>query len=187
MSIVTVPELRNYLSGIGITDTQKVSAELILDGVQSELETYLNRSVQQRRVIEYVPVTNMGHAIASNTPIMELYGVYGSDPRNTVVTPRPMPLLPGAWRPGQSYVALGFLFQSAVWVDYLGGYNGDKIPGLKLAILRVAAREFVHQHDDGMTVQNTEMRPPADPTPQPKGWQIEELTAFDRYRRRVMA
>ena len=187
MSIVTVPEFQNYLSGVKLTDIQSLDAQNILDGVQSELETYLNRSIQQRRVAEVLDVTGRGTVHVSNSPIAELYGVHtvtgaGTPSEAKIVLPA------GGWKPGRNFIRLGWSSCGVgqVYVDYLGGYNGDQIPGLKLAITRVAAREFVHNHSDGMTVQNTELRPPEDPSPVAKGWTIDELAKFDRYRRRVL-
>lgn len=185
MSVVTLPEFQNYLSGVKLTEIQTLAAQGVLDGVQSELETYLNRSVQQRRVSEVLDITRQGNVHVSNSPIIELYGVYSLDENGAPMT-EALALSPGAWRPGRNYVRLGYIgWCGQVSVDYLGGYNGDKIPGLKLAIMRVAAREFVHNHGDGMTAQNTELRPPEDPTPIAKGWTEEELTKFDRFRRRT--
>lgn len=186
MSIVSVPEFQNYMSGIKLTDVQNVAAQAVLDGVQSELEVYLNRNVQERRVKEVLPITRNGMVHVSNTPIVALYGVYNVSPVSGLAETTAIALTPSAWRIGGNFIRLGYAgFGGQVSVDYRGGMNGDKIPGLKLAIMRVAAREFVHNHDDGMTVQNTEMRPPADPTPTSKGWTVEELAKFDRYRRRV--
>ena len=74
-------------------------------------------------------------------------------------------------------------------LDYLlarkGGINGDQHPGIKLAILRVAAREFMYNHSNATTLVNTEGRKPEDPPPVPKGWREEELAQFDRMRRRT--
>lgn len=187
MSIVSVPEFQNYMSGFRMTDVQGMAAQAVLDGVQSELEVYLNRNVQMRRVQETLPIQTNGTVHVSNSPIVELYGVYSSNMVSGAPSTTPMILGVGAWRSGSNYIRVGYYGYGGgyVSVDYKGGMNGDKIPGLKLAIMRVAAREFAHNHDDGMTAQNTELRPPADPTPTPKGWTTDELARFDRYRRRV--
>ena len=188
MAVVTLPEFQNYMSGTRLSEVQVLSAQAILDGVQSELETYLNRAVQQRRVRETVAVSHNGYAHVSNSPIIALYGVYRVNPVTGETGTTRLELPYGAWSPGQNMIRVGYAATSMgpVSVDYLGGENGDKIPGLKLAIMRVAAREFAHNHDDGMSIQNTELRPPEDPTPVAKGWTVEELAKFDRFRRRVV-
>lgn len=189
MGLVSLPEFQNYLSGVRLDDVQNLAAQAALDGVQSELEIYLNRSLQQRRVQETLTATSTGTVHVSNSPIIALYGVYRINPVTGIAGTVPMVLPYGAWKVGQNYIRVGYAATSvgAVSVDYLGGYNGDKIPGVKLAIMRVAAREFVRNHDNSMTIQNTELRPPEDPTPVAKGWTIDELAKFDRYRRRVVA
>lgn len=188
MSVVTTPEFTNYLSGLNITDIQEQSMEAILAGVQSELEQHLGRPVQKRRVVEEVEVDMNGLAYLSVTPIMNVYGLYHLDPttgeRGEAIT---MESLPGGWyRRGANFLRLGWGGCRTVVVDYMGGHNADLDPGMKLAIMRVAAREFEHQHGDTMALVNTETRPKADPVPQPKGWTEEELAKFDRLRRRVV-
>ena len=65
------------------------------------------------------------------------------------------------------------------------------VPGAKairLAILRVASREFQQMNDDTMSLRNAAATPPVDPIPVPaRGWRPEELRQFDRIRRRVIA
>lgn len=187
MSVVTTTEFTNYLSGMDVTDVQKQSAELVLAGVQSELERYLNRPLQQRRVMEEVTTDYDGMAYLAVTPIQEIYGIYAPDPATHERGEQIQQGALGRWgfKKGANWLRLGGCY-GTYFIDYLGGMNADLDPGSKLAIMRVAAREFMHNHSDGMSLSNTEARPPADPTPVAKGWTDEELTKFDRLRRRVI-
>lgn len=184
MGLVTVPEFRVYLSGNNLNTVQVQSAESVLDGVQSELERHLNRPVQMRRVLEEVEVEPEGRAYLKNTPIEAVYGLFHHTPTGAKGEPVGN-VGANLFRKGSNWINVGWGY-SHIWVDYLGGLNGDKIPGLKLAIMRVAAREFAHQHSDNLAISNTEARPPTDPVPIPKGWTEEELASFDRYRRRTV-
>lgn len=190
MGVVTVPELKNYLSGLNITDIQEQSLEAIIGGVQSELERHLNRPVQRQRVMEEADADHAGNVYLGVTPIVEVYGIYpvGMDGGPDLVHPignsaNPMGSI---FRRNSNYLKLGGVVGGAVYVDYLGGINGDQNPGLKLAIMRVAAREYMHNHGDSMSLSNTESRPESDPTPTPKGWTADELRQFDRLRRRTV-
>ena len=188
MGVVTIPEFNNYLSGMNVTDIQSQSMAAILDGVQSELERYLNRPVQQQRIMEEVDVDFNGNAYLGVTPIAEVYGIYRSGANGE--PDMQQALLPstagGFFRKNANYLRIGMYAGATVYVDYKGGINADKNPGIKLAIMRVAAREFMHNHGDAMTLENTEARPASDPTPQPKGWTDQELIQFDRLRRRTV-
>ena len=184
MSVVTVNELANYMGGWKFTPIQRQDAEAILDGVQSELERYINRPLQMRRVVEVVDVDRYGIAYVKITPIVAVHGIYRND-RITHGPGEPYSTVPSNYfRPGSNYLALGGF--GRVHIDYTGGVNADLDPGVKLAIKRVAAREFLYKHDDSVTLANTEARPPEDADPQPKGWSEEELKKFDRMRRRVV-
>ncbi|QZE10806.1 head-to-tail adaptor [Gordonia phage ChisanaKitsune] len=184
MGLVTVPEFRAYMSGNNLNALQLQAAEAALNGVQSELERYLNRSVQMRRVTEEVELDEFGRGYLKNTPIEAVYGLFRHSSTGGVGEAI-VNVSPHLFRKGANFINVGWGFTN-IWVDYLGGLNGDKIPGLKLAIMRVAAREFVHQQSDNLAISNTEARPPSDPVPQPKGWTEQELQSFDRYRRRTV-
>jgi hypothetical protein len=183
MSVVTTFELSNYLGGRKFTDVQEADAQAILDGVQSELERYLNRPVQMRRVLEEVTADISGRAYLKVTPIKAIHGFKreNEDTGELVNVPN----YNFRYRKGSNFILVGAF--NTIHVDYTGGMNTDMDPGVKLAIKRVAAREFTYKHDETVTVQNTEGRPPEDgPAPQPKGWTGDELVRFDRLRRRVI-
>lgn len=187
MGVVTVPEFRNYLSGLNVSDIQEQSMSMTLAGVQSELEKYLNRPVQEQRVMEEADVEENGNVYLGVTPIVAVYGIYYPGPLGEADLNNPINVAsPSFFRKNSNYLRLGLYAGGTVFVDYKGGINGDKNPGIKLAIMRVAAREFMHNHGDSMSLSNTEARPESDPTPTPKGWTVDELTQFDRLRRRTV-
>lgn len=188
MGVVTVPEFRNYLSGLNVTDVQEQSMGAILAGVQSELEKHLNRPVQEQRVMEEADVECNGHVYLGVTPIVAVYGIYNPGMNGEADLTNPLNVTsPSFFRKNANYLRLGYgASGGTVFVDYRGGINGDKNPGIKLAIMRVAAREFMHNHGDSMSLSNTEARPESDPTPTPKGWTQDELLQFDRLRRRTV-
>lgn len=184
MAVVTTRELSNYMSGWRYTTVQEIDAQAILDGVQSELELYLNRPLQMRRLVEDVTTDFRGYAYLKVTPITAVHGLYRTDregQQGELITSLPS----NFFRRGANYLITGSA-NSRLIVDYTGGVNADINPGVKLAIKRVAAREFAYKHDDAVTLDNTEGRPSEDPTPVPKGWTDEELKKFDRLRRRVI-
>ena len=184
MAVVTTRELSNYMSGWRYTGVQELDAQSILDGVQSELELYLNRPLQMRRTIEDVTTDYRGYAYMKVTPITAVHGVYETD-RDGLQSDLITTLPSNFFRRGANYLVTGRA-NCRIVVDYTGGQNADLHPGVKLAIKRVAAREFGFKHDDAVTLDNTEGRPAEDPTPVPKGWTEEELKKFDRMRRRVI-
>lgn len=51
-SVVSVNELRDYMSGINLTSYQEESAQEILDGVQSGLEKFIHRPIGARHIRE---------------------------------------------------------------------------------------------------------------------------------------
>lgn len=69
--------------------------------------------------------------------------------------------------------------------EYTGGYNGYIDDSLKLAILEVASRTMVPNHDDTLTIKDDVAREPVG-QPMVKGWTPEELQQFDRIRRRMV-
>lgn len=207
MTLVTVAELSDYIGSSPIGDAQKNSANLILAGVQSELEMYINRSLESKPVREMVLTDNGGfarlmsapvHAVTkvsfvsysrvvnvpgTNFPVEEL--IESGDIETTDIVPKDF---------GHGIITAGGVNlgapRSHFIVEYTGG-GGDRIgaylPSIKLAILRVASREWQHLHDDTMKINNGGLGDDVDPTVIGKrGWTLEELQQFDRIRRRAI-
>jgi hypothetical protein len=82
----------------------------------------------------------------------------------------------GACSPESQYVV----------VEYIGGYYGTYDQQLKLAMLRVAARETELMFDDSMSLRDGAIQVGERSDQRNKGWQPEELKAFDRLRRRIV-
>lgn len=186
MAVVTTDEFAAYMGGWKYTGIQEQTAQQILDGTQSELERHLNRPLQMRRVLELAQPDMDGRHYFAVTPIVGVHGIYRVHPDTGLKGEAVTELSSLRWQRGSNFLFYGG-YGSQYYVDYTGGINADVNPGVKLAIMRVAAREFGYKFDETVTVSNTEGRPPEDgPSPQPKGWTADEVKAFDRLRRRVV-
>lgn len=209
--LVSVPELRSYMSDTTFNPSQETAVAAILIGVQQELEEYLNRPVQIVQVREYVQCDESGYANVKYSPITKIISMTqmnssfaGWDSEFTTAFQPPafirdISLSDGsqthdAWgtQPfGKPVTVPGAIYFGVpgVWlaVEYLAGYNGYRNEQMKLGIMRVAAREVTGLHDNTLSLREGSAEPAANPDPRPKGWQPDELAAFDRYRRRVIA
>lgn len=186
MAVVTTEEFANHLGGWTYTGVQEQEAQALLDGAQSDLERYLNRPLQRRRVLERLERKEIHdtRCYLKVTPIIAVHGAYAVDKFGNK----------GKSLANESGFSLDFvvgrnyvLCVTDCYLDYTGGLNGDIDPGVKSAIKRVAARAWPHKHDDTVTVQSTETRPPSAPNGSGTAeWAVTELQNFDRYRRRVV-
>lgn len=204
MALVTPEELSQYMSGIRMNESQQKSAENILAGVQNELETYINRPLEPVRSREMVRVDRSGYLNVRNAPVHAVLRIqdYGSTlpslPTDVVDNYVPeesesIPLVDYApLNNGVSMIVPGGVKYGTpggyVLIEYLAGgteFVRRSLPAVKVAILRVAAREFDAMHNDSMKIQggNTEATPPSVEV----GWTDAEKMKFDRLRRRVMA
>lgn len=197
MSLVSVEDLRNYMSNVNFSDAQWDVAQDVIDGVQQELETYLNRPLELVQVRERVPADEAGYAILSVTPVRQILSIQSSSvsyTEPTVVTREPLvendvermidhAPLNNAIVPGGVYVG-----RPRQWytVEYVGGWRGYVDEGVKRRIKEVAARIMTARHDDSMSVKNgVGTNPDVGVTPQ--GWTEDELRACSRMKRRVVA
>lgn len=74
-----------------------------------------------------------------------------------------------------------------VVMNYVGGLRGYTIAGLKLAMLRVAAREVERNLDDTLSLRAGSAEIATYSDQREKGWTDAELHAWSRYRRPVVA
>lgn len=204
MALVNPDDLARYMSGIRMNDTQKQSAEDILAGVQSDLEDHINRPLEPVRSREMVRVDRSGYLNVRHTPVHAVLRIqdYGSTlpsrPTDVVENYQPeasesIPLVDYApVNNGSNMIVPGGVKYGTpggyVLIEYLAGnteFVRRALPKVKLAIMRVAAREFDAMHNDSMRVRggSTEATPP----PTEIGWTDAEKAEFDRLRRRVMA
>lgn len=175
MAVVSVEELLEFMSDVNLTSGQTFSAELILDGVQSELETWLGRPVEVDAAdrVEIAHVNDQGELILSHTPIVSITSITHPSGGSAL-----------AYNLDGGRLTLLSVPYGPVQVAYRGGIDGSSIPAIRLGILRVAAREMTSRHDDTYTVKDLS----ADEPPRPViGWQPEELAILSRYRRRTVA
>ena len=198
MSLVTVDELIEYMSDIRLTQNQRVAAQYVIDGVQQELENYLNRPVEPVLVREVGYADRDGIVNVSVTPVHEVRSVERMDVTPTTYEPVIEPIDPDEFDrvvdylpstanamtavPGGIYTG-----STGVWfsVVYVGGYKGYVDAALKLAIMRVAARERTNNHDDALSIKTDFAQEPNVP-PIQIGWTQDELKKWDRLRRRVI-
>ena len=197
MALVTVTDLREYMSDVSFSAGQNRTAQTVLDGVQQTLETYLNRPVQMVQVRERRRTNFDGDLVTTVTPVykvltMRLLGQTTGTEYTTFDTtalseeeadrvwdsmPVSDSIVPGGiyvGSPGQWYI-----------VEYIGGYNGYVDDQLKLAILEVASRIMTTNHDDTLSLKEGIANEPSG-QPLARGWAEEELRRFDRLRRRTV-
>lgn len=207
MSLVTVGELKKYMD-ITFTENQEDAAEMILEGLQMEMEAFLRRPVEvmtwrETHIVprHYMPtvidpgfydqgtVDTTGALVTSsmletyiysvdNSPIDSVQEIVVTPPRGTAVT----------LQEGKDFVVrkYGIEFYNRIAADYRiditykGGLDGVDIPYFKLVILRAASREVQNLHDD--TVSLVELDP-RNVAPVETGFSESELQRLRRWRR----
>ncbi len=196
MALVTVDDLRKYMSDISLTANQQQSAIVVLNGTQQTLEMYLGRPVQPVQVREKRRSDGSGDLPLSVTPVHKIISIRGaSSTELTVPVQDTTPIsasqaarlwdampLNSAIIPGGVYVGSAFNW---FVVEYIGGYNGYVDDSLKLQILEVASRTMTVNHDDTLSIKDDVARETANAASIEKGWRQEELARFDRLRRRT--
>lgn len=196
MPLVTVDDLRKYMSDISLTANQQTSALLAINGTQQALETYLGRPVQPVQVREKRRSDGSGDLPLSVTPVKKIISIRAASSSTlTVPTTDTTPISPAeivrVWDampsntsiiPGGVYVGTAFGWYV---VEYIGGYNGYQDDFMKLQILEVASRTMTVNHDDTLSIKDDIAREPANAASIQKGWRQEELVMFDRLRRRT--
>lgn len=177
MSIMTVEKLITYMSDIGLTADQHEAAQDVLDGVEGELESYLNRPLGLRSVTEVLLVDDDGYVKPRITPVVSVTAVQG------FVTPPTYSKVYGIY--------IGSMGERSV--TYTAGLNIAVDPAkaaIPLAILRVAKREMTTNHDDTLSVKDLRASEPGGASSwrlgEKQGWQPDELKRLSRFRRRVI-
>lgn len=197
MAVVSVAELRKYMSDISLSANQVNSAQVVLDGTQQALETYLGRPVQMVQVREKRRSDSMGDLPLSVTPVHKIIslrrmGTSDDIDLTTDTTPLSEAEVDRVWdaMPENDVIVPGGIHvgQAFRWyiVEYIGGYNGYVDDFLKLQILEVASRTMTVNHDDVLTIKDDIAREPANAASIEKGWRQDELVLFDRLRRRTI-
>lgn len=212
MSIIGVQDVTTYMGGNTLTPAQEVMVgEIIIPGIQDQLEKYLNTMVELVQVRESLCPEQDGYIYFTYAPVRKLLSVIwsqsGAQPVSvTQYVPDPIIADPSITRPvidrtatstiPDSYryyvgqMGLPGLYSGSnppyLVVDYIAGYDGVQDSALKLAMLRVIAREIEHQFDTSSGLRNGSIEAVADSDTRVKGWTPDELHALDRLRRLVI-
>lgn len=208
--LVSVEELTAYMDGLSLSYDQTDNAEIVLAGLQSELEMYLNRLLEPAQVSEVIKADALGILITRYSPVWKIISLeslqaFQYQPSLNYIesfTPSPMerdPLLASngmmiqtikaAVDPPGVPVAGGIDVQNpgAVYaVEYVTGYIGPHIPAVKNGIKRVAARMMTTTTNDSLSFRQDQTSLAARQDDRPVGWTPDELKAYDRLRRRAV-
>lgn len=205
--LVTVAELTAYMDRTRLSNRQEDAAELVLAGLQSELETILRRPVEVDEFVEthtvpedYLRYQSFYHSLrheATPFTIPPFALALQNSPVVTVSQVRWLPAPPtGApgWKvlsPQTDYTVrrwgIDFYRVAAndkVEVTYTGGLDGTAIPFLKLSILRAAAREMTNQVDDVVGLKEMQTQQAAE---RATGFTEEEQRVLKRWKRRQIS
>jgi hypothetical protein len=203
--LVSINDLMTYMD-ISFSLRQQDAAEMVLAGLQSELEAYLRRPVEQANFVEEhtldsnhvgVPMSSFFYNTSLDTTMSPITytqpptTIYlDNSPINSVSQVRLKPNLNDDWQVMENerdYVVRRYgvdLFRG--WADdrveitYNGGLDGTQIKVFKLLILRAATREMQNMHDDVVGVKDLESRNVA---PLETGFLEKELMSVKKYRR----
>lgn len=203
--LVSVADLTKYMD-IRFSNRQEEAAEFVLEGLQSELESYLRRPIEPTEFTEtYVMDSNyVGVPTSSffynesldttfntvtyftppttvylrNSPVVTIDSVVVRQQTETVGKTLTEGLDYTIRRYGVDiYRAYA---NDEVTVNYTAGLDGSAIKVFKIMILRAATREMQNMHDDVVGIKDLETRNVA---PMETGFLEKELTAVKRWRR----
>lgn len=203
--LVTVEELATYMDQPRFSNRQEETAELVLAGLQSELETIIRRPIE---VEEYVEEFRVDETYRNGRniffPMSDDFMSYLEQPYSIAVTNSPVSAVSqvrvkiypgdGDWQVyeyGLDYTPRKWgidLYRvganDIVEVTYSGGLNGPGIPFFKLSILRAAAREMTNQVDDVVGLKDLQTN---DVPMKQTGFTEEEIRVLQRWKRKQIA
>lgn len=208
--LVTVSDLSKYMD-VRFSNRQEEAAEFVLEGLQAELEAFLNRPIEvsefeEIHVLESnhvgVPMDSFFHnnefasdkeqMLSYATPPSTIY-LDNSPVTNVseVTIQGPTETAPRTLTEGTDYVVRRYgidcytsFANDKVVITYTAGLAGDNIKVFKIMILRAATREMQNMHDDVVGIKDLETRNVA---PMETGFLEKELLAVKRYRRNRIA
>lgn len=205
MALVTIGELIDYMD-ISFTNKQEDGAQLVLTGLQSELEGWLRRPVEPQPFTESYIVDENHFGLPDNifyNPAFDTadYGIsfaavptyiqyVDNSPINSVTSVTRQGRLdaaPTALTEGSQYVVRPYgvyLFTAypddKITITYNAGLDGSTIGIFKLLILRAASREVQNLHDDVVGLKDLNTRNVA---PIQTGFTEQELLSVKRWKR----
>lgn len=209
--LVSVAELCDYMD-IKFSVRQQRAAEYVLSGLQSELESYLRRTIEPVTQTEThvvpayetatpstsffydpsldVTATSLGFQVppitvySRNSPISNAGSVYITNPTSA----SPVPQLQTE---NTDYVVRRWgidlyraLPNDEVTFTYTSGLDGQSIDVFRLLILRAASREMQNMHDDTVGLKDLQTRNVA---PLQTGFTDVELKSVKRWRHHRVA
>tara|TARA_B100000287_G_scaffold209660_1_gene197857 strand:- start:13391 stop:14032 length:642 start_codon:yes stop_codon:yes gene_type:complete len=209
MALITVSDLATYMD-ISFTNTQEDAVTMVIEGLQSELEAYLRRPIEQSAYTETYRVPEVGRGVVNQ----QYYYNYPTNPETTLtspgiiyapvytlyldnspvvsvasvsITPATASATATAQVAEQDYVVRKYgidLFNAyandRVTVTYTAGLDGTNIKVFKSLLLRAATREVQNMHDDTVGLKDLTTRNVA---PLETGFSERELQSIKRYRR----
>lgn len=204
--LASVTDLERYMD-IKFSNRQLYAAEFVLEGLQSELESYLRRPIEVKSFVEEYRVesTNVGIPTSSffydtslgsdqkpQTFLQPPYTVYLRNAPvvsvSSVTVQAPLPgSTPEVLEDGRDYVVRRYgidvyrtFANDNISVSYTAGLDGTGIKHFKLLILRAASREMQNMHDDVVGIKDLETR---NVGPLATGFTPEELAGVRRWKR----
>lgn len=173
-SFVSVGELKDYMSGIGLDVDQAAAAQDVLDGLQRELERHCQRRFERKERTETLIPDDFGRIWPKATPVVSVTAPFG------------LSVIAGG--NGVAGPAFGFMATYPVVLTYVGGLDpdGDDLHDVRIAILRAAAREVTDRHDDTLSIKDLDGRDAPTRDKRDLGFTEKELAKFDRLRRRTV-
>jgi hypothetical protein len=202
--LVSVEELRRYMGGYEPAPGLEIEMVNILTGVQYQLETWLNRPVELVQVRESSRSDGYGNVYLSVTPVRKILSL--GLVANEVNIPEPIiepyvseadPLIGDdgrtidkiynglslpTIRPGGFWVPY---YNTNHYIEYVAGLDGSKLENIKLAIKRVAAREYAANFVDTAGLRTGRVEDTEVGDNRAAGWTANELNSLQRYRRRI--
>lgn len=201
--LVSIPEFRQALNGVNLTEGQVRAATDLLSGIQQELELWLNRPVEPVFVKEFATSDGSGFCRLSVSPVHSIYSVSRADssarPSSSIIKmeplEKPLDLDPeirtqrSMGQGTQSFFIVPGGIQTTpgrrLYISYVGGLEHYASASIKKKILQIATRSWVNERHDAIGLRDGTPAQ-ADVQTGLVGWTLDELYAFDRYRRRVV-
>lgn len=207
MALVTLEELKDYMD-FTLTNTQEDAAQLVLDGLQDELEFVIRRPAEVRSFTEDWLVLDHGGSASVGSPFygsgsaISYGGSYVEYAQPTVIYLSQSPVVtvssvtqqnfstssPTTLTAGTDYsvakfgiYVYGAQVNSRITVSYTAGIDGTTLPYFKLVLLRAAAREMQNMHDDTVGLKDLTTRNVA---PLTTGFTDSEVARLSRYKRK---